>query len=190
MIDQNSQFASVPSELQNITSFSPSELVSQEYSTPKNGQLPSGMPQSSLYNWDIPSTAQPTQSVTPTSVSLHPLTGSSDNNTQSLSEYTTGGTPNPILATSAQQFAYLAENEIQWMSQLHSYENDATRIVATLARQDSTIITYGSSGSMQPSMMVDYALNTSEAILLRVGEEGNPELLFPMDPDEFFNSPF
>ena len=77
------------------------------------------------------------------------------------------------------------------MSQFHPYENDVTRIVATPAEEDSTAtINCGSSGSIQPSMMVDYALNTSESILLMVGAEGNPELLFPMDADEFFNSPF
>jgi len=169
--------------------------VSQEYSTPQNRRFPNGVLQSSspLYNWNIPSTAQPTQSVTPTSVSLHPLTGLNDTNGQSLSEYTTGGTPNPISAPSSQQFAYPAENE--WMSQLHPYEDDATRIVATPAGEDATAIKciYGSSASMQPSIMVDYGLNASESIpidLLRVGPEGSPETLFPMDIEEFFNSPF
>jgi hypothetical protein len=151
---------------------------------------------SSLYNWNIPSTAQPTQSVTPTSVSLHPLTGLNDTNSQSLSEYTTGGTPNPISTPSSQQFAYLAENEIQWMCQLHPYENDATRIVATPTGEDATAIKciYGSTGSMRPSTMVDYGLNASEPIpigdLLRVGPEASSETLFPMDIEEFFNSPF
>jgi len=80
------------------------------------------------------------------------------------------------------------------MSQLHPYENDATRILATPAGEESTTINYGSSGSMQPSMMVDYGLDASDSIipvnLLMVGAEGNPEVLFPMDTDEFFNSPF
>ncbi|KIM49640.1 hypothetical protein M413DRAFT_21819 [Hebeloma cylindrosporum] len=191
-------FTPVPSGLQNVASFSPSALVAQEYSSP-NRQSSSGMLQSSssLYNWNIPSTAQPTQSVTPTSVSLHPLTGINDSNSQSLSEYTTGGTPNPIPSNSSQQFAYLTENEIQWMSELHQYENDAnaTQIVATPAEGDSAAIKciYGSGGSMQPSMMVDYGLNGSDSIpidLMRIGVEGNPETLFPMDADEFFNSPF
>ena len=196
-INQGSQFTPIPSGLQNIASFSPSELVSQEYSTPQNRRSPGGMLQSSssLYNWNIPSTAQPTQSVTSTSVSLHPLTGLNDTNSQSLSEYTTGGTPNPISAPSSQQFGYLAENEIQWMSQLHPYENDAAQIAAAPAGGDATAIKciYGSSRSLQPSMMVDYGLDASESIpidLLRVGPEGGPETLFPMDIEEFFNSPF
>lgn len=196
-IDQDSQFTPIPSGLQNIASFSSSELVSQEYSTTQNRPSPSSMLQSSssLYNWNIPSTAQPTQSVTPTSVSLHPLTGLNDTNSQSLSEYTTGGTPNPISATSSQQFAYLAENDIQWMSQLQPYENDATRIMAMPAGEDPAAIKciYGSSGSMPSSMMVEYGLSASESIpidLLRVGTEGSSETLFPIDIEEFFNSPF
>jgi hypothetical protein len=81
------------------------------------------------------------------------------------------------------------------MRQLQPYENDAVRIVATPAGEDPTGIKciYGSCGSMPSSMTVEYGLNASESTpidLLRVGAEGSTETLFPIDIEEFFNSPF
>src|SRR6267143_5197921 len=82
--------------------------------------------------WNTSSTAQSTQFVAPTSVSLVTLTELNINN-QLPRVYTTGGTPNPISATSShspQQFLYSAEDESPW-SQLEPYETGATRTAGT-----------------------------------------------------------
>ncbi|KAF8968260.1 hypothetical protein BDZ97DRAFT_1755316 [Flammula alnicola] len=163
----------------------------------------------------VPSAPQPAQflSESSTSVSLCTLPALDISSTHLLADYTTGGNPEPVPSSQAFELGgmhYHIQGDI-WMSQMQSYtgDHDATVVAAdgvgpksldSNATQDhgnsfaacapAKNAMYGSSEPTLIPITVDYSIGPIESIpvdLLRAGARSNPEILFAMDTDQFFD---
>lgn len=205
--------------------FESSDYISAEYAPPP-AIHPTGttlQSTSSLLNWNgarmVCTPPQPTQFLSSTSVSISGLPSLDMTSAHMLSEYTTGGNPEPI--SDSQIFGlgsavhYTIQGDI-WMSQLELQypspsDQDASRVapadgvapepIDTQPMQGSSTpasgtpnTLYGSGGgTFATQVMVDYGLPLGDSIpvdLLRSGIGSNAENLFAMDTDDFFNHNF
>lgn len=198
--------------------FAPSDYISPEYA-PHAAPRPTGpmlLSTNSLLNWNgarmVSAPLQATQFLSSTSVSVSPLPSLEMASTHALSEYTTGGNPEP--PSESQMFGlgaphYTTQGDL-WMSQLqYPSEHDASgEAPPTSVRPDLLSAhtpqepassaaagpnhMYGSSRStIAPQIvMADYGLLPRDSIpddLLHSETGSAAENLFAMDTDEFFN---
>jgi hypothetical protein len=216
------QFTPMPQLVDDVP-FESSDYISAEYA-PRPAIHPTGttlQSTSSLLNWNgvrmVCTSPQPTQFLSSTSVSISGLPSLDMTSAHMLSEYTTGGNPEPI--SDSQMFGlgsamhYTIQGDV-WMSQLELQypspsDQDASRVAPAAGVAPEAIDTqpmhepsaptsgtpntmYGAGGgsTLAPQVMEDYGLSLGDSIpvdFLRSGTGSNAENLYAMDTDDFFN---